>query len=118
MALGRGALLLAVLGAGWLGGSALRVGDIYLTSAYHLVIVSLLAIGLYGSTRDIDLGELRNNRRTVLLALTLGVLAKVVFIATVMLVLYPEPASLVVGVAVAQIDPLAVASAQGRRRMS
>lgn len=118
MALARGALLLAVLGASWLAGSALRVEDIYLTAAYQVVILSLLAVGLYGSTRDIDFTELWRNRRTVLLALTLGVLAKVVFIAAVMLLLYPEPASLVLGVAVAQIDPLAVAAAQRRRRMS
>ncbi|GAB3469280.1 cation:proton antiporter [Actinophytocola sediminis] len=118
MALGRGALLLAVLAASWLAGSALRVDDVYLTPAYHFVILSLLAVGLYGSTRDIDFPELWRNRRTVLLALTLGVLAKVVFIAAVMLVLFPEPASIVLGVAVAQIDPLAVAAATRRRRMS
>ncbi|HEX6353065.1 hypothetical protein [Actinophytocola sp.] len=118
MALSRGALLVAVLGASWLGGRALHVDDVYLTPAYHYFILALLAIGLYGSTRDIDVGELRSNRRTVLLALSIGVMAKVVFIAAVMLVLYPEPASLVLGVAVAQIDPLAVASAQRRRHMS
>jgi NhaP-type Na+/H+ or K+/H+ antiporter len=118
MALGRGVLLLAVLGASWVAGSAMRVGDIYLTSAYHFAILSLLAIGLYGSTRTIDFPELWKNRRTVMLALSLGVMAKVVFIASVMLLLYPEPASLVLGVAVAQIDPLAVAAAGRRRRMS
>ncbi|OLF12360.1 hypothetical protein BLA60_10365 [Actinophytocola xinjiangensis] len=118
MGLGRGVLLLAVLGASWATGAALRVGDVHLSQAYHLVILSLLAIGLYGSTRDIDFAQLWRNRTTVFLALTVGVLAKVAFIAAVMWVLYPEPASLVLGVAVAQIDPLAVAAAQRRRRLS
>ncbi len=118
MSVGRGAILLAVLGASWLAGRVLDTGDLYLTPGYHLLILSLLAVGLYGSTRDIDIEELRRNRRTVLLALSVGVTAKVVLIAGVMVLFFPEPSSVVLGVAVAQIDPLAVAAAQRRSRMS
>ncbi|MEV5716851.1 hypothetical protein AB0L41_23395 [Amycolatopsis mediterranei] len=118
MSVGRGALLLAVLGASWLAGSLLGTGRVFLTSGYHLLVISLLAVGLYGSTRDIDIPELRQNRRTVVLALSVGVTAKVALISTVMVLFFPEPSSVVLGVAVAQIDPLAVAAAQHRSRMS
>ncbi|WP_410614207.1 hypothetical protein [Amycolatopsis sp. lyj-109] len=118
MSVGRGAMLLAVLGSGWLAGHVLGTGYVFLTPGYHLLVISLLAVGLYGSTRDIDISELRQNRRTVVLALSAGVTAKVVLIAAVMVLLYPAPASIVLGVAVAQIDPLAVAAAQRQTRMS
>lgn len=117
MTTGRGALLLSILALGWLG-SFLLDDDIYLDSGYHFLVLGLLAVGLYGSTREIDLTELRGNVRTVLLAVSVGVLAKVALISGVLLLFYPEPASLVLGVAVAQIDPLAVAAAQRRERMS
>lgn len=118
MTAGRGTLLLVVLAVGWLGANLLNADDVHLSSGYHFLVLALLAVGLYGSTREIELQELRGNFRTVLLAISVGVLAKVALISGVMYLFYREPASLVLGVAVAQIDPLAVAAAQGRKRMS
>ncbi|MFJ6167147.1 hypothetical protein ACIQH6_18655 [Micromonospora orduensis] len=78
--------------------------------AYLLLASVLLAVGLVGSTRDISLAEVRAHLGTVLLAVTVGVVAKAALIAGVMMLAFRDPAFLVLGVAVAQIDPLAVAA--------
>lgn len=78
----------------------------------------LLATGLYGSTHEIDRGAMRRDLRTVLVVVTLGVLLKAVFIAGVMILLFRKPDYLVLGIAVAQIDPLSVAAMSGGTRMS
>ncbi|MGC4749648.1 hypothetical protein ACLQ28_28925 [Micromonospora sp. DT201] len=89
------------------------VGDIdglERSPAYLLLASVLLAVGLVGSTRDISLAEVRTHLGTVLLAVTVGVVAKAALIAGVMVLAFRNPAFLVLGVAVAQIDPLAVAA--------
>jgi NhaP-type Na+/H+ or K+/H+ antiporter len=115
----QGGFLLAV----WLGwqvarnwsGAAHFVG----TDGYVTAATAMLAIGLLGSTMGIDLSTLRAERRTVLLAVSVGVVAKAVVIAGGMyLVFGRRPEYLVVGVAVAQIDPLSVARMEHRRRLS
>ncbi|RAY14778.1 hypothetical protein DPM19_13645 [Actinomadura craniellae] len=78
----------------------------------------LLAVGLYASTSAIDLAETREHLRTVLLVVTVGVVFKAVFIAGVMLLFFRDPRYLVLGIAVAQIDPLSVAALQKSSLMS
>lgn len=78
----------------------------------------LLAVGLYGSTYGIDLRELRADLTGVLAAVTVGVLLKAALIAGVMLLVLRRPEALVLGVAVAQIDPLSVAALGRDGRMS
>ena len=78
----------------------------------------LLATGLYGSTHGIDRGSVRRDLRTAVIAVTLGVLLKAAFIAGVMVALFRKPEYLVLGIAVAQIDPLSVAAMSRSRRMS
>jgi NhaP-type Na+/H+ or K+/H+ antiporter len=91
----------------------------YRSPGYLYAVTALLAIGIYSSTSGIDLSELRNRFRTVILAITVGVLAKSVLIAAFMLPLLHDPVfAIVLGVAVAQIDPLAVAALIGQSRMS
>lgn len=78
----------------------------------------LLATGLYGSTHGIDRGSIRRDLRTAVVAVTLGVLLKAAFISGVMVLLFRRPEYLVLGIAVAQIDPLSVAAMSRGRRMS
>ena len=75
---------------------------------YAYGIVVLLATGLFASTSGIPLGEIRANIRTIVLAVTLGVAAKAALVGAVMYAAYRSPAYLLLGIAVAQIDPLSV----------
>ncbi|WP_158708476.1 hypothetical protein [Streptomyces sp. NRRL S-244] len=78
----------------------------------------LLAVGLYGSTYSIDLGALRSDLSGVVAAVTLGVVLKASLIAGVMVLTFDRPEYLVLGIAVAQIDPLSVAALGKDERMS
>jgi NhaP-type Na+/H+ or K+/H+ antiporter len=113
------AVVVAVLGIalGHLTGHD-QIHALVTSEAYFYGIALLLAIGLYSSTRGIELHHLRADLRTVVLAVTVGVIAKAVLITGVMYALSPRPLSLVLGVAVAQIDPLSVAALQRNSQMS
>ncbi|MDG4757516.1 hypothetical protein [Micromonospora sp. WMMD710] len=103
----------AVVAAALAGLIVAWAGDVYgleRAPAYLLLASVLLAVGLVSSTRDISFAEVRAHLRTVLLAVTVGVVAKAALIAGVMVLVFRDPAFLVLGVAVAQIDPLAVAA--------
>ncbi|MEU4768341.1 hypothetical protein AB0H12_34330 [Actinosynnema sp. NPDC023794] len=78
----------------------------------------MLGFGLYASTSGIVIAEFRRQLRTVVLAVTIGVLAKVALIFGVMFFAFRDPAYLVLAVAVAQIDPLSVAAMHAKSRMS
>ncbi|WP_091194019.1 cation:proton antiporter [Micromonospora narathiwatensis] len=102
-----------MLGSGLAGLLVAWAGDLHgleNSPSYLLLASTLLAVGLVGSTRDISLAEVRAHLSTVLLAVTVGVIAKAALIAGVMFLAFHDPAALVLGVAVAQIDPLAVAA--------
>ncbi|MBT8226331.1 MAG: hypothetical protein HKP61_19350 [Dactylosporangium sp.] len=107
-----------VIGACWLLATRIGIDGIERQPTYLYTTSLLLAVGLYGSTYGIDLNELRGDRRRVLLAVTVGVLLKAVLIGIVLLIAMGQPLALVLGVAVAQIDPLAVASIMGDDRLS
>jgi NhaP-type Na+/H+ or K+/H+ antiporter len=86
---------------------------------YGLFVTGLLGFGLYASTCGIDLAAFRRQIHTVVLAVTLGVLAKAALIAGVMYLVFPAgPNYLIFAVAVAQIDPLSVAAMRAKSRMS
>ncbi|WP_187280180.1 cation:proton antiporter [Streptomyces sp. IB2014 016-6] len=78
----------------------------------------LLAIGLYGSTHELEAADVRENLRAVVVAVTLGVLLKAALISAVMVLVVGGPEAIVLGIAVAQIDPLSVAAMGARHRMS
>jgi hypothetical protein len=78
----------------------------------------LLAVGLYGSTFPMDLKALRADLRGVVAAVTLGVVLKAALITGTMLLALRRPEALVLGIAVAQIDPLSVAALGRKGRMS
>ncbi|MEU0893815.1 hypothetical protein [Streptomyces massasporeus] len=87
-------------------------------AGYQYAAGLLLAIGLYGSTHDIDFAEVRRSLKVVLVAVTVGVLVKASLVATVMVLAFDRPEYLVLGIAVAQIDPLSVAATQKSDRVS
>lgn len=85
---------------------------------YALAVTALLGFGLYSSTTGIPLAEFKGQLRTVLLAVTVGVVVKAAIITGVMWLVFREPAFIVLGIVVAQIDPLAVAALRDGSRMS
>jgi NhaP-type Na+/H+ or K+/H+ antiporter len=115
----RFAFMLGMVAVGVLiGRVAGHVTDILGGPFYSPFVAFLLALGLYGSTRAIDLRHLRSDLRTVVLAVTVGVFLKAVLITAVMLAVFQNPAYLVLGVAVAQIDPLSVSALGESSRLS
>jgi len=113
------ALLVSMALLGLVCGRVLGLHDLEQSPHYLLAVTVLLAVGLYGSTSGIDLGQMVTNGRTILLAITVGVLAKAVVIAAAMSLLVGSPVyALLLGVAVAQIDPLSVAALVASKRMS
>jgi NhaP-type Na+/H+ or K+/H+ antiporter len=112
-------LLVVCAALGWGIARSAHVSQLYSTPGYLTAVTAVLAVGLYGATSGIDRTELRGNWRTVLLALTVGVLAKAALIALVMAAFRPDPRyDVVLGVAVAQIDPVSVAAMVGASRMT
>lgn len=114
----RSAALLSALAAGWLIAWQFGLRDVDRSPVYSFFITALLGFGLYASTSGIVIAEFRKQLRTVVLAVTLGVLAKVALIFGVMFLVFRDPAHLVLAVAVAQIDPLSVAALRAKSRMS
>ncbi|MFF7865322.1 hypothetical protein ACFZCT_02505 [Streptomyces qaidamensis] len=106
------------LAAGAVLGLLTHPQDLAHTPGYLYAAGLLLAIGLYGSTHDIDFAEVRRSLKVVLVAVTVGVVVKASLIATVMVLAFDRPEYLVLGIAVAQIDPLSVAATQRSDRVS
>ncbi|GGK94185.1 hypothetical protein GCM10007964_40780 [Sphaerisporangium melleum] len=107
----------AVALAGWAVAAA-GLGDVSGHPAYLYAVTALLALGLYGSAHGIAVETVAGHVRTVVLAVTVGVLLKTALIAAVMFLVYREPAALPLGLAVAQIDPLSVSALMSQARMS
>ncbi|GAA1024420.1 hypothetical protein Aple_084820 [Acrocarpospora pleiomorpha] len=103
--------------AGLVFAQSAGVGDVTTSQFYLYTVIGLLAIGLYSSASGIPREAVRD-LRIVLIAVTLGVLVKAALIAAVMFIVIREPIALVLGIAVAQIDPLSVAAMIGNSRMS
>jgi len=88
------------------------------STSYRLGAYLLLTIGLYGVTSGIDLEAARRDRRVIVPAVTVGVVCKAIIIGGTLAVAWRDPLFLILGVAVAQIDPLSVAALLGNKRMS
>ena len=112
-------LMLSVVAVGVVVGRATGgVSDVLSGSFYTPIVTGLLAVGLYGSTHSIDVPQLRGDVRTIILAVTLGVVMKAALITGVMFAVFHNTAYLVLGVAVAQIDPLSVVALGRSSRLS
>lgn len=110
---------LLVAGPAWVVAFTADIHSLDSSSGYFLLATVLLAIGLFGSTYDIAIEDIKSNVRMILVAVTLGVLLKAALIAGVMyLVFLDDPTYIVLAVAVAQIDPLSVAVMKHRTRLS
>ncbi|WDZ86928.1 hypothetical protein [Micromonospora cathayae] len=114
----RTAWFVLVAGAGCLLANSRGWDDTYRSDTYLTLAGTLLAVGLYASTYGIDLRAARRNARLVVLAITLGVVVKAALISAVLYLAFQQPAYLVLGVAVAQIDPVSFAAARLQSRMS
>src|ERR1041385_3049928 len=114
----RSVALLSALGAGWLVAAQFGLREVDRSPVYGFFITALLGFGLYASTSGIVITEFRRQLRTVVIAVTLGVLAKVALIFGVLFFVFREPNHLILAVAVAQIDPLSVAAMRAKSRMS
>lgn len=79
------------------------------TSLYQQLIYTILAIGLYGSVHGIDLDELKIHKNIILTAISFGVVFKSLLVGAILFLLLKNPYSFVLGMIVAQIDPLSVA---------
>lgn len=94
------------------------IRDLENASWYLLVVASLLAIGLYASTYGIVLKEARQHLRIILSAVTVGVVLKAAIIGGSLALIFQDPFFLILGITVAQIDPLSVAGLMKGNRMS
>lgn len=111
-------VVLVAVGAGWVLSLVLDVHGISGTQEFLYGAATLLAVGLYGSTTEISLTEVRSSIRIIVLAVTVGVVVKAALITWVMYAVYDDPLYLVLGVAMAQIDPLSVAALQRSSKLS
>lgn len=114
----RTGVFVVVAALGWLLAENRDWVAAYRSDGYLLFAGTLLAVGLYASTYGIDLRAARRNAPLVVLAVTVGVLVKAALISAVMYLVLRQPAYLVLGVAVAQIDPVSFAAARLQSRMS
>lgn len=105
-----------------IGGLALslifNLGDVESQRWYLLTVAGLLAIGLYGSTFGIAIKEARQQVRLILKAVTIGVLLKAIIIGSLVALVMRDPFGFVLGIIVAQIDPLSTAALMENSRMS
>lgn len=111
-------VLLALVFAGWLLAELVNLHGIASSPGYLYATSLLLGIGLYGSTYGVDLAAAREHRRIIVTAVTVGVLVKAGLIIGVLYLITRDPLFIVLGVAVAQIDPLSVATIMRDERMS
>lgn len=85
---------------------------------YLLTVAALLAIGLYSSTYGISVRDARAHMGLILKAVTVGVLLKAFIIGAVLSLILGDPFGFVLGVIVAQIDPLSTAALMKGNRLS
>jgi hypothetical protein len=111
-------ITMLAIAAGFVAARFTRLADFSHSSAYLYIASSLLAVGLYGSTYTISLTEARRSIRTVVAAVTLGVLGKSLLTSALTFLIFRKPVFLVLAVAVSQIDPLSVAATGRSSSMS
>jgi NhaP-type Na+/H+ or K+/H+ antiporter len=101
-------ILIALAGLGV--ASVIDISDLPRQPYYEPFTYALLAIGLYGSVYGIHLEELLNHKKIVLQAVTVGVLLKTIIVGFALYLVTRNPVAFLLGLTVAQIDPLSVAN--------
>lgn len=99
-------------------GLDLRIDHLANSLIYGKCINALLAAGLFAATYGISRRELKRNARAVLVAVTFGVAFKAGVVGGVMVLTYGSAAYVLLGIAVAQVDPLSVAATLRHTHMS
>ena len=112
------ACALAGVVLGILPGTSGLANDLAAGPWYGILTAVLLAVGLYASTFGIDVREARAHWKVIVLAVTVGVFAKAFLIGGVLVLIFDDPRFWILGIAVAQIDPLSVAALMRDSRMS
>lgn len=97
---------------------AFQIQDLTNYEWYTALIGILLAIGLYSATFGIDLKEAKNHWKLIVAAITVGVVAKAAIIGGFLAWVLGDPFYFLLGIVVAQIDPLSVAALMDGKRMS
>jgi NhaP-type Na+/H+ or K+/H+ antiporter len=110
--------LLLCIGIGVFIALALNIHGLQNMPWYMPLISILLSIGLYASTYGIDLKEARKHLKIILSAVTIGVILKSLITGLVLTTIFKDPFFFILGIAVAQIDPLSVAGLMRGNRMS
>ncbi|HSE29608.1 MAG TPA: cation:proton antiporter [Candidatus Saccharimonadales bacterium] len=95
-----------------------NINGIQNSNWYQLLIALLLATGLYASTYGIDLKEAKQHLKLILSAVTIGVFLKAAIIGVTLWLAFQDPFFLILGIVVAQIDPLSVSALLQDNRMS
>jgi NhaP-type Na+/H+ or K+/H+ antiporter len=85
---------------------------------YLLTVATLLAIGLYSSTFGISIRDARAHLKLILKAITVGVLLKAAIMGVIMSLILQDPFGFILGIIMAQIDPLATAALMKGNRIS
>lgn len=85
---------------------------------YALATATLLAIGLYSSTYGISVREARRHLKLIISAVTLGVVLKAFIVGSVLTWMLKSPFGYILGIIVAQIDPLSTAALLRGKRLS
>lgn len=87
------------------------------SATYGYVTAALLGVGLYGATSTIP-RQARRDGRTIVSVVTVGVLLKILLIGGSLSLIFKDPVFFALAAAVAQIDPLSVASLMNSSPMS
>lgn len=85
---------------------------------YLLTVAVLLAAGLYSSTFGISIKDAKTHFGLILKAITVGVFLKAFIIGAIMTLILQDPLGFILGIIVAQIDPLSTAALMKGNRMS
>ncbi|HKX24660.1 MAG TPA: hypothetical protein VJM46_05475 [Candidatus Saccharimonadales bacterium] len=102
--------LIVCLGVGWFIAKLLHLDYIDDQPWYRPATSALLAVGLYASTHGIVIEQVKKHFRLILLAVTVGVIAKAFITGGLLWGLTGLPVFFVLGINIAQVDPLAVAA--------
>lgn len=94
------------------------IGEVKNLHWYSLAVATLLAVGLYSSTYSISLAEARRHIRLILRAITVGVFLKALIIGVTLTLIFRDTFGFILGITVAQIDPLSTSVLLKNNRLS
>lgn len=100
-------ILLTVIGFGL--GSIIGINPIEIDN-FNILASLALAFGLYTAVSGIDINSLGKYKKISVFIVTAGVPIQILVTAAIMYIIYPHPISILVAVAIDQIDPISVST--------